>query len=85
MPEEIDVGEDILGFVYLANGTRIMKDGNSIQYYSGSFIHAGDGSVEQIYTGAGRVTHTATGYEYEYFLTDHIGNVRVSFADMDRL
>lgn len=63
---------------------------NYIQDYVGG-IEYRDGEKEAIYHSEGRVSYkteevgggTETTTQYEYYLKDHLGNVRVAFADRD--
>ena len=58
------------------NGTSgIEKD------YVGNFIYSG-GNLDFILTSEGRICADVSGnYNYEYFIKDHLGNIRVSFWD----
>lgn len=42
-----------------------------------------NGKLDAIYLEEGRVNYTANGSRFEYTLTDHLGNTRVTFADLD--
>ncbi len=42
-----------------------------------------DGDRETIYHQHGRVLDNANGFVYQYTITDHLGNARVSFADLN--
>jgi RHS repeat-associated protein len=75
---------------YNADGRKLRKDvyspqGVLTQYdYAGQFEYK-DGIMESINWGTGRlikdkVTNT---HRMEYFLQDHLGNTRVTFADVD--
>ena len=61
---------------HLKNNATISK----IDYLRG--VEYKNGVIEAIYHNDGRVVKTgATTYSYEYWLKDHLGNVRTTFAD----
>jgi len=37
--------------------------------------------IDAIYHEEGRATPSATSWQYEYYLKDHLGNTRVIFTD----
>ncbi|MCK4664668.1 MAG: RHS repeat-associated core domain-containing protein [Bacteroidales bacterium] len=92
---DFDNGNEI-HYTYTANGTKIRKQVftetvlTSSRYYLGAFEYNLNG-LEFIHTDEGRIVPyevtvppnegTITKYRYEYFLKDHLGNVRVAFTD----
>jgi RHS repeat-associated protein len=40
-------------------------------------------TLEAIYHAEGRITPNASAYRYEYTIKDHLGNARISFADLN--
>ncbi|MFZ1787928.1 MAG: RHS repeat-associated core domain-containing protein [Saprospiraceae bacterium] len=87
-----------IDFVYSASGTKLAKTvktgvtTNSIQHYLGGIeYNSASGSnrrVEAIYHAEGRFFNTNTGittptYRTEYTIKDHLGNARVTFADLN--
>ncbi|MBL7829181.1 MAG: hypothetical protein JNJ57_21280, partial [Saprospiraceae bacterium] len=40
-------------------------------------------TLEAIYTDEGRITPNGAAYRYEYTIKDHLGNARISFADLN--
>ena len=50
--------------------------------YVGSFVYE-DGELSFFSTDEGRVVHENNTFRYDYFLTDHLGNTRVVFSDLD--
>ncbi len=93
LPKRITVsGEGSIEFTYDAAGIKLKKevsgsDGYIINYIGG--IEYRDDKMESIQHAEGRITfHEETDTEevkplYEYFLKDHLGNVRVTLADKD--
>ncbi len=90
LPKKISRGTDYVKFVYSAGGAKMFmedKTGASTirTYYLGNFQYSGPtGSVALnfINTSFGRIVPVSGGgYQYEYYLTDHQGNVRVRFRN----
>jgi RHS repeat-associated protein len=95
LPEELDFGSNnkILYF-YNSTGEKMLRaiDSDSVAdmntYYFGPFVHEGtDGSsssLKYIITPEGRIlnkgTDTSPIWDWEYYLKDHLGNVRVVIA-----
>jgi len=58
-----------------------MLEGNAVQnYYEGSCVYRGDGSLDYILHPEGVVRATGQGLSHEYFLKDHLGSTRVVFG-----
>lgn len=54
-------------------------------YYTGGFIYNINRELQYMLTQEGRIVPTDNGdIRYEYFLKDHLGSNRVSFADLDK-
>ncbi len=83
LPQTITFAGGALDYYYTAAGDKIVKGiGNQYTYYMNGFVydsHPGNHELQYILTDEGRITKTAEGYQYEYFLKDHLGNTRVSF------
>lgn len=92
LPDEMDFGSNRkINYTYNGSGQKIMRsvsDGiNPVSYtnYVGMFVHEYTGSNEKtlkyIMTPEGRIMNTGTNsspvWNWEYNLTDHLGNVRV--------
>jgi len=81
-------------YLYDAFGTKLRKRvytggelTNQMDYTSGALYSAnmgGDPVLQYLSTADGRVVKDADRYSYQYFLTDHLGNVRVVFGDEDK-
>ena len=67
-------GEKLRKTVYFTDGISVVKD------YIGSFVYV-DGVLDFFHTSEGRVEYDGTNFEYQYSIKDHLGNVRVLFAD----
>ncbi len=75
-------------FTYDATGTKWMKNvGGNITHYIGGAEFKDDGSLISIATPEGAIRPNTTEgegqpeYVYDYYLTDHLGNVRVILSD----
>jgi hypothetical protein len=91
LPQEIQFGsgsgKKIL-YTYNAAGVKLRKevnDNGTIQEgtfnYVGNVVYDHNDQVAFISTGEGRLVPDPNGtYRYEYYLKDHLGNVRVSFT-----
>lgn len=88
LPEVIDFGgNNKIQWKYSASGAKLSKTvytaGNvtlTIDYVSG-FVYRNT-QLDYFFSETGRVKKTAQGtFRYEYDLSDHLGNTRISFAD----
>ncbi|MEO7215178.1 DUF6443 domain-containing protein [Mucilaginibacter sp.] len=69
-----------LTYTYDATGQKLRKvsSGSVTEYISG-IQYKTDGTIDFIQTEEGRAMRSGTVYNYEYTLTDHLGNNRVTF------
>ncbi|MCK4664884.1 MAG: lamin tail domain-containing protein [Bacteroidales bacterium] len=91
LPIEVDFGNNnFIQYIYTANGVKIRKE----VYQSNNLISSNDyingfvyniNELEFIQTAEGRVVPEANNinFRYEYSLTDHLGNTRVCFTDLN--
>lgn len=75
---------DSIAFLYDATGSKlelITDSGGAFKkrYYFGALEYNGDKSLSLIHMDEGVLNKTSGGYSYEYFLKDHLGNVRIVF------
>ena len=88
LPTTIDMGKNnIISYLYDAKGTKLRStlfiDGKlatTIDYVNG-FIYQ-DNKLDFVAGDEGRILYNEGKYIYEYELKDHLGNVRVCFADL---
>ncbi len=84
LPETVDFGSsNTIDYIYDASGVKWMKDLSSGTdlYYIGNFIYDNSG-LSYIMMDEGRLLPDGSGgFEYEYFLKDHLGNTRISFIE----
>lgn len=91
LPYEAIFATGRIEWLYDAGGTKLRKtvyeNGNNqpiyTQYYLGGIEYKND-ELEAIYHAEGRATEQEDGtFQYEYSIRDHLGNTRVTFADLD--
>ena len=76
LPSRYTKGTQQLLYRYDATGKKLAKQlGTSVtQYVDG--IQYKDGTIDFIQTEEGRIIPNGSSFTYEYFLRDHLGNVR---------
>ncbi len=89
LPDMIPMTGKTIYYIYDANGTklqRLVKNGATVledrSYVDG--IEYNGNTFDFAQTSEGRVMAIAVGtyHKYEYFLKDHLGNVRATFSDL---
>ena len=78
---------DSIRYIYDAMGTKLRQvvgyknptKRATYSHYGGLFFHQGD-TLKFINHDEGRVVMTGTEPEYQYFMKDHLGNVRMTFT-----
>lgn len=86
LPEEIDfVTGNKIKYLYTATGAKIKKTvetNSSISnvHYAGNIVYNGN-ELQHIVSSEGQVVKDGNTYKYQYFLRDHLGNVRVVFGE----
>lgn len=97
LPRQIKTAEGDLKLWYDATGAKQRKEVTGAGGYTKEYVNGveyKDGELEAIYTGDGRIIYEpATAdedgnliperYRYEFTLSDHLGNARVTFSDLD--
>lgn len=68
-------------YIYLADGTKVQAIGKTGQGYEylGSLrlsVNGSSADIESIPFAGGRIVKTSTGYEPQYYITDHLGSTR---------
>ena len=81
LPEIVKGGTDSIKYVYDAAGTKLakLKNNTPVTYYAGNFVYNGSKQLDYIITEEGMVKKTGSQYSYEYYLKDHLGNIRTVF------
>ena len=82
-PENISLTGGTITYTYAADGTKLQQiSPEGIYDYVGGFFYIND-VLQHFSHEEGRVFNNAGEFRYEYNLTDHLGNVRVSFTDIN--
>ncbi|MFD0766156.1 DUF6443 domain-containing protein [Mucilaginibacter lutimaris] len=69
-----------LVYTYDAGGNKLRRLSNGIATdYINGIQYKSDGTIDFIQTEEGRAIRSGTAYNYEYTLTDHLGNNRATF------
>ena len=92
LPNRISKANTTMYFTYTADGKKIFKniDNKEVRFYDDGieFIKARLDSpnvkLEIINTDNGKIQVKGTKYYYQYFLKDHLGNVRAIVSDSNR-
>ena len=87
-PEELDFGNgEKINYIYDGAGTKvakIVKDGDALPesslIYSGNFIYDLNQNLKYILMAEGRLVPDNDSYRFEYFMKDHLGNTRATYA-----
>ena len=76
--------QNIIYYLYTAEGQKLQKriveqagSTSKTEYFGGRIYKSGQ--LKEIAHEEGRILATTTGFEYHYYLRDHLGNVRVEF------
>lgn len=83
LPQTVTLTNGTLTYTYDATGNKLRKkstlgSGSTEDYISG-IQYKTDGTVDFIQTEEGRAINNGGSYTYEYHLSDHLGNSRISF------
>jgi RHS repeat-associated protein len=87
LPTEIKKGAESIRYIYDATGKKLAQEvysnngGTLVKYtdYIGELVYEGN-VLQFIQHPEGRVLPDGAGWEYQYHLKDHLGNVRVTFT-----
>jgi len=80
LPQTVTATGVSITYTYDATGNKLRKvsSGSSTDYISG-IQYKPDGTIDFIMTEEGRAIRSGTAYNYEYTLSDQLGNNRVTF------
>jgi RHS repeat-associated protein len=87
-PVEVDFGNgEKIEYIYDGTGNKIakiVKDGDALPatslIYSENFVYDLNQNLQYILTGEGRLVPDGNTYRFEYFMKDHLGNTRATYA-----
>lgn len=80
--EQVDInGGNTIEWTYDADGNKLKMDaGDEIRDYVGG-IEYKNNELAFVSHSEGRALKTIDGYQYEYVITDHLGNARITFKE----
>ncbi len=84
LPQVYTLPTGTVTYTYDADGTKLRKVSiingtTSTEDYISGIQHKSDGTIDFIQTEEGRALNSGGAYHYEYSLTDHLGNERLTF------
>jgi len=84
LPREIVTCTDTIHYIYDATGNKWAEYYSGTQtfekYYMGNFQYTNQ-NLDYIHNAYGRIRLKNDEYHYDYYLSDHLGNVRAVFTD----
>jgi len=82
LPKKVSKGTDNISYIYSATGTKLamLKGITVVNFYAGTCVYKGNKTLDYALHPEGVVRATGQGLSYEYFLKDHLGNVRIVFG-----
>ena len=83
LPRRVGLGATTLDYTYDTGGTkRSLSQNGSVTSYEGAFEYDGAGLPTRISTQEGQMVKNGSGvWQWQYYLRDHLGNVRVVLAE----
>ncbi len=83
LPTQVTINGQNIMYTYDAVGTKLKKTvSGTTTDYAGNFIY--ENNVLQFFnTAEGYVEPNGSGWDYVYQYKDHLGNVRLSYSDLD--
>ena len=77
LPEKINKDFDNIFYIYDATGKKLaQRTGSSFTYYRNEMIYEGN-DLSYIMHPKGFIRKSSKGFDYNYFLKDYLGNIRV--------
>ncbi len=86
LPKQIIQGSGNISYIYDAIGTKLSKTistTGTITYYAGNYQYEGS-SLKFFGHPEGYIEPNGNNWEYFYQYTDHLGNIRLSYKDVNR-
>jgi RHS repeat-associated protein len=82
LPQTVTGTGLLINYTYSAAGEKLRRVSNGVSTdYIDGIQYKQDGTIDFIQTEEGRASRSGTNYVYEYTLTDHLGNNRVTFDE----
>lgn len=89
LPSQIDLdgGFNSIEYIYSIDGRKLaVKESlggtNTTKHYSGVFQYENN-TLQSVTINNGRIVKDGNGWRYEYQIKDHLGNVRLTFSDLN--
>ncbi|RSC92196.1 DUF6443 domain-containing protein [Tenacibaculum singaporense] len=83
LPVQINVGGQLIKYTYDASGAKLKKVSNGVTTeYAGNYRYVG-GALKDFKHTEGYVKKDGSSFNYVYSYTDHLGNVRLNYADLN--
>ncbi|WP_440067975.1 DUF6443 domain-containing protein [Tenacibaculum discolor] len=83
LPVQINVGGQLIKYTYDASGAKLKKVSNGVTTeYAGNYRYVG-GALKDFKHAEGYVKKDGSAFNYVYSYTDHLGNVRLNYADLN--
>ncbi|WP_417800296.1 DUF6443 domain-containing protein [Tenacibaculum sp.] len=83
LPVQINVGGQLIKYTYDASGAKLKKVSNGVTTeYSGGFRYV-NGALKDFKHAEGYVKKDGSSFNYVYSYTDHLGNVRLNYSDLN--
>ena len=84
LPQKVIAGTDSILYIYDALGTKLAKKLHTASteevHYRGSFVYKGS-SLDYLIHEEGLIDIEGSNATYQYYLKDHLGNIRVVFTN----
>jgi len=81
LPTQVTIAGQNISYIYDAVGTKLRKTVSGITTdYAGNYVYE-NSTLQFFNTAEGYVEPNGTGWQYVYQYKDHLGNVRLSYAD----
>lgn len=82
LPKTVVIGGHTMTYDYDASGMKHKySDANSITKYAGTFEYDNANALKRIGNSEGQVIVAGGSFRFEYYLKDHLGNVRLVFDE----
>ncbi|MDE1208458.1 RHS repeat domain-containing protein, partial [Tenacibaculum larymnensis] len=83
LPVQINVDGQLINYTYDASGAKLKKVSNGVTTeYAGGFRYVNN-DLKDFKHAEGYVKKDGSGFNYVYSYTDHLGNVRLNYADLN--
>jgi RHS repeat-associated protein len=84
LPRNVVAGSESIAYIYDAGGTKLAKKVRTATteevHYRGSFVYKGS-SLDYLIHDEGLIVCNGGNYTYQYYLKDHLGNIRAVFTN----